>query len=145
MSQLLDEVIKLRREHADRYAEWLKKIADLVVQVQAGHDAGAPEVLRRSSGLRAIYNNLQQAPADDGAAPASVNLRDGGRGPLPEPDARLRRAVEIDETIRRVRPAHWRDNQAKENTIKRALLPLLDGDPVEVERVFRIIKAQPEY
>jgi type I restriction enzyme R subunit len=72
-------------------------------------------------------------------------LRDDGQGSLPEPDPRLRRAVEIDEAIRRVRPAHWRDNQAKENTIKRALLPLLDGDPVEVERVFRIIKAQPEY
>jgi len=145
MSQLLDEVIKLRREHADRYAEWLKKIADLVVQVQAGHETGAPEVLRRSSGLRAIYNNLSQTPVDNGVAPASVNLRDDGQGSLPEPDTRLHRAVEIDETIRRVRPAHWRDNQAKENTIKRALLPLLDGDPVEVERVFRIIKAQPEY
>lgn len=72
-------------------------------------------------------------------------MRDDGKGSLPGPDPRLHRAVEIDETIRRVRPAHWRDNQAKENTIKRALLPLLDGDAEEVERVFRIIKAQLEY
>src|SRR6185312_1250166 len=86
MSQLLDEVIKLRKEHADRYAEWLKKIADLVVRAQAGHDADAPEVLKRSSGLRAIYNNLQQMRVDDGPATASVNLRDDGKGSLPGPD-----------------------------------------------------------
>jgi type I restriction enzyme R subunit len=145
MSQLLDEVIKLRKEHADRYAEYLKKIADLVAQVQAGHAADAPEALRKSAGLRAIYNNLPTVNTDASASAKAVNLRDDGKGPLPESDPRLLQAVKIDETIRYARQAHWRDNPARENDIKRALLPLLGNDPAEVERVFRIVKAQPEY
>jgi type I restriction enzyme, R subunit len=45
-----------------------------------------------------------------------------------------------------VRPDDWRGNQARENQIKReALLPLLENDVEEVERVFQIIKKQQEY
>jgi type I restriction enzyme, R subunit len=39
----------------------------------------------------------------------------------------------------------WRGHQAKENTIKAAILPLLGNDVAEVERIFLIIKAQTEY
>ena len=51
----------------------------------------------------------------------------------------------LDATVRRVRPDGWRGHQAKENTIKGALLPLLNNDEAEVERIFLIIKAQGEY
>ena len=44
-----------------------------------------------------------------------------------------------------VRSDEWREHQARENEIKRALLPLLDGNAEEVERVFLIIKQQREY
>jgi type I restriction enzyme, R subunit len=44
-----------------------------------------------------------------------------------------------------VRPNAFRGNQAKENVIKRTLLPLLGKDRAEVERIFLIIKAQKEY
>jgi type I restriction enzyme R subunit len=54
-------------------------------------------------------------------------------------------ALKIDETVKRVRPDAWRGHQAKENTIKAALLPLLGSDVAEVERIFLIIKAQREY
>ena len=63
----------------------------------------------------------------------------GGGGPL------LDLALKIDETVRRVRPNAFRGNQAKENVIKAALLPLLGNNPGEVERIFLIIKAQKEY
>ena len=53
--------------------------------------------------------------------------------------------LRIDETIRRRRPDEWRGNQPRENIIKAALLPLLDNDVAEVERIFLIIKAQREY
>lgn len=60
-------------------------------------------------------------------------------------DLRLALAVAVDEAVRRVRLADWRGNAAKENYIKReALLPLL-GSVDEVERIFQIIKQQPEY
>jgi type I restriction enzyme R subunit len=53
--------------------------------------------------------------------------------------------LRIDETIKRTRPDAWRGHQARENTIKAALLPLLGNDKDEVERLFLIIKAQTEY
>jgi type I restriction enzyme R subunit len=140
MSALLDEVIKLRKEKALAYEQYLKKIADLVSKVEAGHDEGAPEVLKRSAGLRAIYNNLPQLAAVD----EGNNLREEP-GPLSGPDPRLTLAVDIDEAVRRERHADWRDHPAREKVIKRALLALLDGDTDEVERVFRIVKQQREY
>jgi type I restriction enzyme R subunit len=54
-------------------------------------------------------------------------------------------ALKTDEAVRRVRPNSFRGNQAKENVIKAALLPLLGEDRAEVERIFLIIKAQKEY
>lgn len=60
-------------------------------------------------------------------------------------DAVLDLAMTLDFAVRRVRPDGWRGHQAKENTIKGALLPLLNNDEAEVERIFLIIKAQGEY
>ncbi len=141
MSALLDEVIKFRKEQADKYEEYLRKIADLVGKVQAGHADDIPEVLKRSVGLRAIYDNLRMPPVPA----AAMNLQDEA-GPLPMPDPKLKLAVDIDEAVRRERHADWRGNTAKENHIKReALLPLLGNDVAEVERLFDIIKQQPEY
>ena len=54
-------------------------------------------------------------------------------------------AIQIDATVKRVKPDDFRGHQAKENTIKAALLPLLKKDVDEVERIFLIIKAQREY
>jgi type I restriction enzyme R subunit len=54
-------------------------------------------------------------------------------------------ALQIDATVRRVKPDDFRGNQARENTIKAALLPLLRNNVDEVERIFQIVKAQREY
>ena len=131
MSALLDEVIRFRKEHADRYAEYLKRVANLVNQVQAGHADDLPEALKRSAGLRALFNNV---------APMGLDIRDHET----EHRTKLQLAEQLDETVRRVRPANWRGNLAKENIIKQALLPLL-GSEAEVERIFQIVKQQPEY
>jgi type I restriction enzyme, R subunit len=62
------------------------------------------------------------------------------------PDPKLRLAVDIDEAVKRERHADWRGNAARENHIKReALLPLLNNDVAEAERIFDIIKQQSEY
>ena len=54
-------------------------------------------------------------------------------------------AIELDAEVRRVKPDDFRGHQARENTIKAAMLPLLKNDVDEVERIFLIIKAQREY
>ena len=46
--------------------------------------------------------------------------------------------------MRQVRPDGWRGVQAKEQLIKAALYGVLQ-DPVEVERLFPVLIAQPEY
>jgi type I restriction enzyme R subunit len=100
-----------------------------------------PDALKRSPGLRALYNNLR--------AFDSLEQTDGVRE-RPEAygaadDGRLSLAMSIDETVKRVRPDGFRGHQARENVIKQALLPLLGNSTDEVERIFLIIKQQSEY
>jgi type I restriction enzyme R subunit len=117
MSALLKEVLSDLKAKRIDYEEFLKRIVDIAKQVQDGTSPGTPQTLD-TQGKRALYNNLNN-------------------------DEVL--ALKIDETVRRVRPNAFRGNQTKENVIKRALLPLLGSDRTEVERIFLIIKAQPEY
>lgn len=116
MSALLDEIIKFRKEQADKYEEYLKQIAELAKKVEAGQAPDMPLTLN-TPGRRALYNNLQQ-------------------------DEEL--SIKIDETVKLTRPDGWRGVQAKENVIKAALYGILQ-DVAEVERIFLIIEKQKEY
>jgi type I restriction enzyme R subunit len=117
MSALLQEILSDLRAKRIGYQEFLKRMAELAKQVQTSQSDDTPAGLD-TPGKRALFNNL-------------------GR------DENL--ALAIDAAVKRVRPAAFRANQAKENVIKAALLPLLGGDPAEVERIFLIICAQTEY
>jgi len=117
MSALLKEILSDLKAQRIDYEGFLKRIAELARQVQAGKTDDTPQNLN-TPGKRALYNNLNQNEA---------------------------LALQIDETVRRVRPNAFRGNQAKENVIKAALLPLLGNNTAEVERVFLIIRAQAEY
>jgi len=127
MSALLDEIIAARKAKAIEYEEYLKSIAELVNKVEAGHEDDTPQPLKNNPALRAIYHNLRQSEVP-------------GEG-----DLLLAQAQRIDQTIKLVRPDGWRGIQARENVIKAALLPLLENDVPEVERIFMVIKAQKEY
>lgn len=116
MSTLLDEIIAARKAKAIEYEAYLKKIAELAAKVQSGHAEDTPKALN-TPGRRALYNNLNQSEA---------------------------LALEIDEVVKKVRPDAWRGIQAREQIIKAALYGVLK-DESEVERIFLIIKQQPEY
>ncbi len=133
MSALLDEIIAARKAKAVEYEEYLRRIAELARQVEAGQADDVPEALKRSPALRALYNNLK--PNREKSAGVAENP---GEYPLAG-DPVLNLALKIDEAIKEVRPDGWRGHQAKENVIKSALLPLLGDDVAEVERIFRII------
>lgn len=117
MSMLLNEILSDLKARRIDYEQFLKRIAELAKQAQLGKANDTPEKLD-SPGKRALYNNLNK-------------------------NEKL--ALEIDETVRRVRPNDFRGNRAKENVIKAAILPLLENNEAEVERIFLIIKAQREY
>ncbi len=139
MSALLDEIIAARKARALEYEEYLKRIADLARKVEAGLADDTPEPLKRSPALRALFNNLKQ---NEQAITRMAEKRGeyaAGRDPV------LDLALRIDETVRNKRPDGWQGIQTRENVIKAALLPLLDNDVAEVERIFLIIKAQREY
>lgn len=116
MSELLDEVIKFRKEKAENYEEYLKKIEELAKKVQTGKAGSTPSSLK-TQGQRALYNNLNNNEA---------------------------LALQIDSKVKNVRPADWRGVQTRENVIKQALWEILNDD-AEVERVFQIIVNQREY
>ncbi len=118
MSALLAEILADLKAARITYEKFLKWIATAVIDpVNAGRSDGTPAALN-TPGKLSLFNNL------------------GGNEAL---------ALQIDATVRRVRPNAFRGNIAKENQIKAALLPLLGNDQSEVERIFVIIKAQAEY
>jgi type I restriction enzyme R subunit len=116
MSALLDEIIKFRKEQAEKYEEYLKMIAELAKKVETGHAEDTPKRLD-TPGKRALYNNLSQ----------NEEL-----------------ALKIDETVKHVRPDGWRGIRAREQVIKQAMFSILENE-AEVERIFPIIKQQKEY
>lgn len=117
MSALLDEIIADLKAKRIEYEEFLKGIAELAKKVQLGEADDTPKTIS-TPGLRALFNNLGQDES---------------------------RALEVDATVKTVRSDDWRGHQARENEIKRALLPVLNNDVSEVERIFLILKQQREY
>lgn len=116
MSKLLDEIIRERREKAINYETYLKKISELSKMVNNSASAGVPAGIKTRA-QRALYNNLAK----------NEEL-----------------ALELDEGIKRVRPANWHGNTAKENVVKSEMYRILK-DVAEVERVFLIVKEQSDY
>ncbi|WP_416438848.1 type I restriction endonuclease subunit R [Phnomibacter sp. MR] len=116
MSALLNAVIKERKDNAISYEEYLKRIADIASKVQSGKTATTPDALK-TAGQRALYNNLGKNEA---------------------------LALMIHQKVVEVKPDSWRGNEPRENIIKAALYDILK-DFEEVERIFTIIKQQPEY
>jgi type I restriction enzyme, R subunit len=142
MSALLDEIIAARKARAIEYEEYLQRIASLAKRVDAGATDDTPVQLRNSPALRALYNNLKVVAPPPSRADRVAESREAY---TVSGDAVLDLALQIDATVKRVKPDDFRGNQARENTIKAALLPLLKNNIDEVERIFQIIKAQREY
>ncbi|MDP2177386.1 type I restriction endonuclease subunit R [Methylicorpusculum sp.] len=129
MSALLDEIIATRKAKAIEYEDFLKRIAELAKQVQAGKGDDTPERLD-TSGKRALYNTLKGVKPDCTAEQAGEYAVSG--------DPLLDLALTIDITVKQVRPDGWRGVLPREQVIKAALYGVLqNGDAVE--RIFKII------
>jgi type I restriction enzyme R subunit len=116
MSQVLEEIIRLRKQNAITYEQYLQRVAELARRLIAKTDDTTPKELN-TDGKRALCSNL---------------------------NGDLQRALRVDAAVRRSRPDGWRGVQAKENLIKAALFTELQ-DPDEVERIFAVVFAQSEY
>ncbi|MBA2320779.1 MAG: hypothetical protein H0V89_06450 [Deltaproteobacteria bacterium] len=131
MSELLDEVIRFRKERAEDYEEYLRRIADIVGKVGAGVSDETPKQLD-TPGKRALFNNLGSWIGRQGGVAGEIEA------------GVLGAALRIDARIRSERPDDWRGSTAKENAIRQLLWQEL-GDKDDVERIFLIVRAQGEY
>lgn len=139
MSALLDEIVAARKARAIAYEEYLKRVAEVAKNVQAGHTDDTPAELKQSPALRALYNHFKK--------PATQPSSDRWRDRLNKSeefkalgDPALRMALRIDETVKQVRPDDWRGVEPRERVIKQALYDFIQDDE-EVERIFRIVFA----
>jgi type I restriction enzyme R subunit len=140
MSALLDEVIAFRKEQADRYEEYLQRIAELAKRVQLGQEVETPASLT-TPGRRALYNNLKKELALMPNLQASQPGMPFGEAAV---DPVLELALRVDASIKTNRPDGWRGVRAREQIVKQAIYNvLLDIDLVE--RIFPIIEKQGEY
>jgi len=156
MSALLDEIIAARKQKALAYADYLKQIAQLARQVEAGHNDDTPAALQASPALRALYNNLQSGRMNLGEVgidePGMVgeDTRITAESHAPYQianavdDSALVLSQRIDEAVRAAKHDDWRGIPTRERAIKQELYSILQ-DENEVERIFLIIKAQSEY
>lgn len=135
MSALLDEIIRLRKERAVEYEDYLARIADVAKQVSAGKSDDTPPQLT-TAGQLALYNNLKDHMAADAVQQADVSYSDKTKA--------LDMALLLDAAIKAKRPDGWRGVMAKEQMVKQAMFGVLK-DIKEVNRLFPIIFAQKEY
>lgn len=143
MSALLDELVQLRKQQACNYEALLKQYEALAKMVESGKAENMPARLD-TRGKRAIFNNLKPyAVAFDSKGVVASE-------PLSPHEVAWNQqravgvALRIDEVVRKVRPDDWRGVQSREQVIKKALYEVL-RDPREVEHIFLVVKAQPEY
>jgi len=135
MSALLDEIIRLRKQKAIEYEDYLARIADVAKKVSAGRADDTP-VQIKTAGQLALYNNLK-----DRAGPHAAQEPPG---PLLPADHALDSALRLDAAIKSRRPDGWRGVVAKEQMVKQAMYDVL-RDIQEVDRLFPIVFAQKDY
>lgn len=135
MSALLDEIIRLRKEKAIEYEDYLARIADVARKVNAGKADDTPAQLK-TAGQLALYNNLKEHVAADAAQEPDV--------PYAGKTLALDTAMKLDAAIKAKRPDGWRGVVAKEQMVKQAMFDVLQ-DIREVNRLFPIVFAQKEY
>lgn len=135
MSALLDEIIRLRKERAVEYEEYLARIAEVVRKVNSGRADDTPKELK-SAGQLALYNNLKGRVVIKAVRePAASDVGD---------TKALETALLLDAEIKARRPNGWRGVLAKEQMVKQVMYDVLK-DVGEVNRLFPIVSAQQEY
>jgi type I restriction enzyme, R subunit len=121
MSFLLDELIIDRKKKAIDYANYLKKIAELISKVKDTGKTKYPDLIETNA-MRSLYDNLDN----------DENI-----------------AISIHKNILKSKQDGWRGNKMKEKKIRigiKKTLSKYDLDNEEnIEKVFKIAEAQSEY
>ena len=120
MSELLDELIELRRQKAIEYQEYLEKIRSLasrVVRPEATSDGQYPPKMDTQA-KRAFYDNFGQ----------NEDL-----------------ATKIDLAVRQTKKADFVGDRFKEREIANAIRQATEGYDIDIAAIMELVKTQPEY
>ncbi len=141
MSQLLDALIKQRKQEALNYKAYLARVVELSKQVSQPETQSSYPSGITTGALRALYDNLEDAYE----AVMKVREPTAHYGSGPRMDGRTARAVALDGAIRAVKKADWRGNRFKEREVRNAIVSELGDSEDLVNRIFEIVKQQREY
>jgi type I restriction enzyme, R subunit len=116
MSEILAELIKKRRAEALVYEQYLEKIVELIRRIKSTTGGVTYPARINNHARRALYDNLGQDEA---------------------------LAVVLDEDICSTKKDGWRGHKIKEREVRYAISEHIPEE--DVERIFEIVKKQPEY
>jgi len=139
MSELLDALIRQRKQEAMDYKAYLAKIVDLTKQVSEPETQSSYPASINSAALRALFDNLEDASA---SAVADPQVPYGTESAV---DAREAKAIALDRSIRRVKKADWRGNRFKEREVRNAIKSVLGEDDDLVAAILELVKNQRDY
>ena len=139
MSELLDALIRQRKQEALDYKAYLAKIVALTGKVSQPETATSYPASIQNATLRALYDNLQEPEVSVVRDPMTQY------GDAPTSDAREGRVLALDRAIRRVKKADWRGNRFKEREVRNVIKSVLGDDEGLVRTIFELVKAQRDY
>ena len=117
MSELLDALIKQRRQDAIAYEEYLRRIVELTKQAKNPAIGATYPPILTTPGMRALYDNLDKIEA---------------------------MALSIHRAVCLKAQDGWRGNRFKLAGVRNAIKAVLDDDAL-VDRVLELVKNQNEY
>ncbi|TDG15639.1 type I restriction endonuclease subunit R [Seongchinamella unica] len=142
MSQLLEDLIKQKRDDTESYEAFLNQAEALVKRVvtKDGVATGSrPASLDGHPEAIVIFDNLPLIIPQPSAA-AEVADHDPG-----EAEQLAALALQIDEAIREHAPAGWKGDDIRERQVLNVLFPLMNRDREATMKLFELIKNQPGY
>lgn len=134
LSEVLDALIRRRRQEAIEYEAYLARILDLTEKIGQSETQGAypPEIHSRAQ--RALFDNI--VPDVSG-----LQETDNAR--------RAQIALALDGTILRIRRDDWRGHTLKEREVRRAIERVvqteLGDNAIDIDALFELVKNQDEY
>jgi type I restriction enzyme R subunit len=119
MSELLDALLKERRQGALGYKAYLARLLDLADKLGNGEGTGTKYPDWAGTGARrALYDFF---------------------GP------ELNLAIEVDRAVRHSKPDSWVGNKLKEKMVWQAIQAVLPADFDQLQELFELVKARDEY
>ena len=128
MSALLDALVLQRKQAVIDYKAYLARIVALAKRVDHPENEQYPIAIK-SPAQRAIFDNLKDVHGGE-------QLKEGKAETA---------ALAVDQAIRRVKKADWRNNRFKEREIQNAIKSELGGDEELTTAIFGIAKARDDY